>query len=45
MIVELALATETAPSSWWDEDEATIATALQLLTERAERMAASRRRR
>ena len=30
MIVNLALATGTAPSAWWDEDEATIATALEI---------------
>ena len=41
MIVELALATETAPSAWWDEDDATIATALTLLADRAERMRAT----
>jgi hypothetical protein len=40
MIVDLALATETAPSQWWDEDDATLATALTLLEERAERMRA-----
>jgi hypothetical protein len=38
MIVELALATRTAPSQWWAEDDATIATALDVLRERAERM-------
>jgi hypothetical protein len=43
MIVEIALATETAPSQWWDEDEATLATVLQLLADRAERMARARR--
>lgn len=37
MIVALALATQTAPSAWWDEDDATIATALDLLDEAAER--------
>jgi len=31
MIVEIALATKTAPRDWWDEDEATIATALEVL--------------
>jgi len=30
MIVRLALATGTTPRDWWDEDEATIATALQV---------------
>lgn len=36
MIVALALATSTAPGAWWGEDDATIATALELLAERAE---------
>ena len=40
MIVELALATETAPAHWWGEEDATIATALTVLAERAERMRA-----
>lgn len=31
MIVELALASRTAPSQWWDEDDATLATALAVL--------------
>lgn len=31
MIVALALATHTAPGDWWLEDDATIATALELL--------------
>lgn len=38
MIVELALATQTAPRDWWHEDDATIATALTVLAERAEAM-------
>ena len=37
MIVALALATQTAPSAWWGEDDATIATALDLLDEAADR--------
>lgn len=36
MIVALALATATAPAQWWDEDDATIATALELLEEARE---------
>ena len=44
MIVELALATETAPRDWWDEDDAVIATALTILHERAEAMRAKGRR-
>jgi hypothetical protein len=31
MIVALALATMTAPRDWWDEDDETIATALDLV--------------
>lgn len=31
MIVAVALATGTAPCQWYDEDDATIATALELL--------------
>jgi len=30
MIVRLAMVTGTAPSAWWDEDESTIATALEV---------------
>lgn len=29
----IALATQTAPSQWWGEDDATLATALELLDE------------
>jgi hypothetical protein len=36
MIVAIALATHTAPGDWWDEDDATLATALELLAEAAE---------
>jgi hypothetical protein len=38
MIVAIALATSTAPRDWWDEDDATIATALDLLHEQQERL-------
>lgn len=31
MIVAIALATHTAPAQWWLEDDATLATALELL--------------
>ena len=31
MIIEIAIGTRTAPRDWWDEDEATIATALEVL--------------
>lgn len=36
--MELAIATNTAPAAWVEEDDATIATALQVLAENAERM-------
>ena len=36
LIVSLAVATSTSPSDWWHEDDATIATALQLLEEARE---------
>lgn len=35
MIVALAIATNTAPSAWWDEDDATIQTAIDVLAEAA----------
>lgn len=37
MIVEIAILTRTAPADWWDEDDATIATALDVLADIAER--------
>lgn len=37
MIVELALATQTAPSQWWHETDETLATAIAVLKEMAER--------
>jgi len=36
--VELAIATHIAPSAWTLEDDATIATALDVLAEQAERI-------
>jgi len=36
--VEIALASGTAPSAWWDEDDATLATAIDVLEARAEAM-------
>lgn len=36
MIVALALATQTAPAWWWDEDDATIATAIELVEQATE---------
>jgi hypothetical protein len=38
MIIAIALATSTAPRDWWDEDDATLATALDLLDEQQQRM-------
>ncbi len=38
MIVEIAVATQTAPADWWDEDDATLATVLDVLDEHAQRM-------
>jgi hypothetical protein len=35
-VVEVALATRTAPRDWWDEDDETLATALELLQEQAD---------
>jgi hypothetical protein len=37
MIVDLALASGTSPRDWWDEDDATIATARMMLVELHER--------
>lgn len=31
MIVALAIATQTAPAHWWGEDDATLATAIDIL--------------
>jgi hypothetical protein len=36
MIVDLALATMTHPDQWWNTDDATIATALEILDESTE---------
>lgn len=33
MIVQIALATQTAPADWWGEDDSTLATALDVLAE------------
>jgi hypothetical protein len=42
MIVDIALASNTAPSAWWDEDDATLATAVDILQERARAMKGGR---
>jgi len=42
MIVELAIATNIAPSVWMLEDDATIATALDVLAEQADRLSDGR---
>lgn len=36
MIIEIALATMTHPDQWWDTDDATLATALEILDEMQE---------
>lgn len=38
-MVEVALATRTAPSQWWGESDATLMTAVQLLEEQGAAMA------
>jgi hypothetical protein len=38
VIVELAIATNTAPAAWRHEDEETVYTALEILEEQAARM-------
>jgi hypothetical protein len=35
LVCEIAVATQTAPSQWWEEDSATIATVLAILNEQA----------
>lgn len=42
MIVELAIATNTGPAAWWDEDDATLATALTVLAKQAAEIKSSR---
>jgi hypothetical protein len=42
--VELAVATNTAPSAWWDEDPAVVMTAVDVLDVNAKLMAKARRR-
>jgi hypothetical protein len=37
-VVEVALATQTAPADWWDEPDEVLATAIHLLQEQADRM-------
>jgi hypothetical protein len=44
MIVAIALATSTAPADWWGEDDATLATALELLHEQQQRVERESRR-
>jgi hypothetical protein len=36
MIIQLAIATQTSPAAWRDEDDATIATVLDELAKQAE---------
>lgn len=40
--MSIALATQTAPHHWWDEPDAVLATALELLGEQAERIERAR---
>lgn len=42
--MSLAIATNTAPAAWREEDDETIATALQILTEQNERHTRGTRR-
>lgn len=44
-MIELALATGTAPRDWWDEPPEVIATAAALLNDRARRARAERNKR
>jgi hypothetical protein len=44
-VIELAIATHTAPADWWDEDPRTITTAAAVLKRQAARQAQSRGRR
>ena len=37
MIVQIALATGTAPAHWWNEDDATLATVIDELEDQADR--------
>ncbi len=42
-MIELAIATNTAPAQWWDEDPRTIVTAAAVLKRNAARQAQSSR--
>jgi hypothetical protein len=35
LVVEIAIATQTAPSQWWDETDETLATVLDVLERQA----------
>jgi len=41
-VIELAIATHTAPRDWWDEDPRTIVTAAAVLKRNAARQAQAR---
>ena len=43
LICEIAIATETAPSQWWDETAETLATVLELLEHNADEIRKARR--
>ena len=40
--MSIALATQTAPRDWWDEPDAVLATAMELLEDQAERIEQAR---
>ena len=44
MIVEIAVATGTAPSAWWNETDQVLATVLDVLRVQAEAMTKRKRR-
>jgi hypothetical protein len=44
-VIELAIATHTAPADWWDEDPRTIVTAAAVLKRNATRQPQARGRR
>lgn len=45
MIVEIAVATGTAPAAWWNESDQVLATVLDVLAVQAEEMNKRRKRR
>ena len=45
LICELAVATGTAPSAWWDETDEALATVMELLTKQAAELKKGARKR